>query len=102
MTSEDSLILVLHSKLLLFANYGNGEAICKERFDYRESTLNLDSSRFASVPDPILPSWQYEETSKNQFTGSRHSFQLSRYAALKKRPYSLKRKGFCSLEKGCF
>lgn len=74
----------------------------KKRFDYRESTLNLDSSRFASVPDPILPSWQYEETSKNQFTGSRHSFQLSRYAALKKRCCSLKRKGFYSLEKGCF
>ena len=30
MTSGDSLILVLHSKTLLFANYGNGEAICKE------------------------------------------------------------------------
>jgi len=74
----------------------------KKHFDYRESTLNPDSSRFASVPDPILPSWQYEETSRNQFTGSRHSFQLSRYASLKKRCCSLKRKGFYSLSKGCF
>ena len=99
---RDSLILVLHSKILLFANYGNGEAICKETLWLQIIYFEPGFLEICKCARSNITLWQYEETSRNQFTGSRRSFQRSRYASLKKRCCSLKRKGFYSLEKGCF